>query len=206
VKVTSSRLTVNAKQAIVAIPPTLAGRIDYHPALPAGRDQLTQRLGQGTLTKVTVVYDTPFWRAKGLSGTATSADGLVNATFDDSPESGRPGVLLGFIGGDTARQYEGMSPAAGRAAVLDELATLFGPEAKSPTAYYDTRWSNERYTRGCPVAIAGPGTLLAYGAKLRAPVGRVHWAGTETSGFWNGYMDGAVRSGERAAAEAIAGL
>jgi monoamine oxidase len=206
VRVESDKLTVTAKRAIVAIPPTLAGRIDYHPALPAGRDQLTQRLGQGTLTKVTVVYDTPFWRAKGLSGTATSADGLVAATFDDSPESGRPGVLLGFIGGDSARVYEGMSPAAGRAAVLDELAALFGPEASSPTAYHDTRWTNERYTRGCPVAIAGPGTLLAYGEKLRPPVGRVHWAGTETSGYWNGYMDGAVRSGERAAAEVLAAL
>jgi monoamine oxidase len=99
-----------------------------------------------------------------------------------------------------------MAPAARQSAVLDELATLFGPEARSPSAYYDTRWTNERYTRGCPVAIAGPGTLLAYGAALRPPVGRVHWAGTETSTYWNGYMDGAVRSGERAAAEVVAAL
>src|SRR4051794_4872713 len=206
VRVETDKLVVRAKHAIVAIPPTLAARIDYHPALPAARDQLTQRLGQGTLTKVTVLYDTPFWRAAGLSGTATSADGLVAATFDDSPESGKPGILLGFVGGDNARTYEGMRPDARRAAVLDELAALFGAPARNATGYHESRWTNERYTRGCPVAIAGPGTLLAYGAKLRAPVGRVHWAGTETSGFWNGYMDGAVRSGERAAAEAIAGL
>ncbi len=206
VRVETDKLVVRAKHAIVAIPPTLAARIDYHPALPAARDQLTQRLGQGTLTKVTVVYPTPFWRAKGLSGTATSADGLVSATFDDSPESGAPGILLGFVGGDCARLFEGTSPDARRAAVLDELATLFGPEARSPTGYHETRWTSERYTRGCPVAIAGPGTLLAYGAALRPPVGRVHWAGTETSTYWNGYMDGAVRSGERAAAEVIAGL
>jgi monoamine oxidase len=204
VRVETDKLVVRAKHVIVAIPPTLAARIDYHPALPAARDQLTQRLGQGTLTKVTVVYPTPFWRAKGLSGTATSADGLVSATFDDTPERGTPGILLGFVGGDSARIYEGMHPDARQAAVLDELATLFGSEARSPTAYYDTRWTNERYTRGCPVAIAGPGTLLAYGAALRPPVGRVHWAGTETSTYWNGYMDGAVRSGERAAAEVLA--
>ena len=123
--------TVNAKRVIVAVPPTLAGRLDYEPALPAARDQLTQRLGQGTLTKVTAVYDTPFWRAKGLTGTSVSADGLVNATFDDSPESGAPGVLFGFVGGDSARAYERMDAAAGRAAVLEELATLFGPEARS---------------------------------------------------------------------------
>src|SRR3954469_14528586 len=203
VRVVGDGVSVKAKHAIVAIPPTLAGRIDYDPILPAGRDQLTQRLGQGTLTKVTAVYPTPFWRAQGLTGTAVSADGLVNATFDDSPERGTPGVLFGFVGGDSARAYERMSPAAGRAQVLSELATLFGPEAASPKAFYDTRWTNEPFTRGCPVAIAGPGTLVAYGDRTRAPQGRVHFAGTETSTFWNGYTDGAVRSGERAAAEVL---
>jgi monoamine oxidase len=206
VRVEADGISVRAKSAIVAIPPTLAGRIDYHPALPASRDQLTQRLGQGTLTKVTAVYGTPFWRDQGLTGTAVNADGLVNATFDDSPPSGRPGVLFGFVGGDSARAYERLPPAEGRARVLDELAALFGPQARNPTAFYDSRWTNERWTRGCPVAIAGPGTLLAYGAANRQPVGRVHWAGTETSTFWNGYMDGAVRSGERAAAEALSDL
>jgi monoamine oxidase len=206
VTVVADNLTVSARSVIVAIPPTLAGRIDYEPQLAAARDQFTQRLGQGTLTKITAVYDTPFWRAKGLTGTAVSADGLVNATFDDSPESGRPGVLFGFVGGDSARSYERMSAADGRARVLDELAVLFGPEARSPRAFHDTRWTNERWTRGCPVGIAGPGTLLAYGDRTRAAAGRVHFAGCETSTFWNGYMDGAVRSGKRAAAEALSEL
>src|SRR3954469_1570264 len=206
VRVECDNLTVRGQRVIVAIPPTLAGRIDYQPALPAARDQLTQRLGQGTLTKVTAVYDTPFWRAQGLTGTAVNADGLVNATFDDSPPSGRPGVLFGFVGGDSARAYERLPPAEGRARVLDELTALFGAQARNPTAFYDSRWTNEVWTRGCPVAIAGPGTLLSYGAANRAPVGRIHWAGTETSTFWNGYMDGAVRSGERAPAEALSDL
>ena len=105
-KVESDDLAIRAKSAIVDIPPTLAGRIDYHPALPAARDQLTQRLGQGTLTKVTAVDPTPFWRAQGLTGTAVSADGLVNATFDDSPPAGTLGVLFGFVGGDSARAYD----------------------------------------------------------------------------------------------------
>ena len=51
------------------------------------------------------------------------------------------------------------------------------------------------------MGIAGPGVRLAHGPALRQPVGQIHWAGTETSTFWNGYMDGAVRSGERAAIE-----
>jgi monoamine oxidase len=203
VHVIADRLTVRARQVIVAIPPALAGRIAYHPALPGARDQLTQRLAQGTLTKVTAVYHKPFWRAQGLTGSGVNADGLVSFTVDDSPPDGSPGVIFGFVGGDKARAYAAMSRSAGRAAVLSEFAQLFGPAAAHPIAFHDTRWSEEEWTRGCPVGLPSPGTLLAYGPALRAPVGRIHWAGTETATFWNGYMDGAVRSGARAAAEVL---
>jgi monoamine oxidase len=206
VTVTSDHYTVNCKRVIVAIPPTLAGRIDYHPILPPERDQLTQRYGQGTLTKVAAVYDKPFWRDKGLTGQAVSIDGLVSATFDDSPPDGGPGVIFGFVGGDSARTYQRMSPQEGRDKVLGEFASFFGEEARSPRDFFDTRWTTEQWSRGCPVGIAGPGTLLAYGDQLRAPVGAIHWAGTETSTYWNGYMDGAVRSGQRAAAEVLDAL
>src|SRR3954447_18479868 len=203
VSVVSDRYTVNCRKVIVAIPPTLAGRIDYHPILPPERDQLTQRYGQGTLTKVAAVYDKPFWRDKGLTGQAVSIDGLVSATFADSPPSCAPGVIFGFVGGDSARSYQRLAPNDARDKVLGEFATFFGDEAKSPTAFFDTRWTAEQWTRGCPVGIAAPGTLLAYGDQLRASVGAIHWAGTETSTYWNGYMDGAVRSGQRAAREVL---
>ena len=203
ITVESDRCTVKCRRVVVAIPPTLAGRIDYHPLLPPERDQLTQRYGQGTLTKVAAVYDKPFWRDKGLTGQAVSIDGLVSATFDDSPQSGSPGVIFGFVGGDSARTYQRMSPQEGRDKVLGEFASFFGEEARSPKDFFETRWTTEQWTRGCPVGIAGPGTLLAYGDQLRAPVGAIHWAGTETSTYWNGYMDGAVRSGQRAAKEVL---
>jgi len=203
VTVTSDRSTVTCKRVIVAIPPTLAGRIDYHPLMPPERDQLTQRYGQGTLTKVAAVYDRPFWRDKGLTGQAVSIDGLVSATFDDSPQDGGPGVIFGFVGGDSARTYQRMSPLEGRDRVLGEFAGFFGEEARSPKDFFETRWTTEQWTRGCPVGIAGPGTLLAYGDQMRAPYGKIHWAGTETSTYWNGYMDGAVRSGQRAAQEVL---
>src|SRR4051794_16763810 len=203
VTVVSDRYNVRCRKGIVAIPPTLAGRIDYHPILPPQRDPLTQRYGKGTLTKVAAVYDKPFWRDKGLTGQAVSIDGLVSATFDDSPQSGAPGVIFGFVGGDSARTYQRMSPQEGRDKVLGEFAGFFGEEARNPTAFFDTRWTTEQWSRGCPVGIAGPGTLLAYGDQLRAPVGAIHWAGTETSTYWNGYMDGAVRSGQRAAKEVL---
>ncbi len=204
--VESDRLTVKSKLVIVAIPPALAGRIDYAPILPFERDQLTQRYGQGTLTKVAAVYDKPFWRNAGLSGTAIGTGGPVSATFDDSPADGSIGVIFGFVGGDYARSYNATPPAARQSQVLSQLATFFGPQARSPTGFFETSWSGEQWTRGCPVGIPATGALLAYGSRLRDPVGRIHWAGTETSTYWNGYMDGAVRSGERAAAEALASL
>jgi monoamine oxidase len=115
-------------------------------------------------------------------------------------------VLFGFVGGDNARSYNTMSFAARRSAVLNQYAGWFGPEAMNAINFFDTNWSDEMWTRGCPVGIPSLGTLLSYGPVIREPVGQIHWAGTETSTYWNGYMDGAVRSGERAAAEVLAGL
>jgi monoamine oxidase len=203
VDVYSDRYTVRAKKVIVAIPPALAGRIDYQPILPFHRDQLTQRIGQGALTKVTAVYDKPFWRDAGLSGTGLSTDHVVSAAFDDSPPGGKPGVVFGFVGGDKAREVDRLSPEQRRKAVLDSFVAFYGPQARNPIDYVETTWAAEEWTRGCPVGIAGPGTLFAYGEWLRKPIGRIHWAGTETSTYWNGYMDGAVRSGERAAQEVL---
>jgi len=206
VQVVSDRLTVQAKRVIVAIPPALAARIDYSPILPFERDQLTQRFGQGTLTKVAAVYDQPFWRDAGLNGTAVATGGPVSATFDDSPPDGSLGVIFGFVGGDWARTYNLWTPAERRANVLAQFATFFGAQANNARDFFDTSWSAEQWTRGCPVGILAPGVLSAYGPQIRAPIGRLHWAGTETSDYWNGYMDGAVRSGERAAQEVLAAL
>jgi monoamine oxidase len=160
----------------------------------------------GSYAKVDVVYDRPFWREEGLTGQTVSLNGPVRVTFDSTPDEGSPGVLLGFIGGTDARGWYGLSAEQRRQAVLDNFANYFGEKARSPLEYVENAWAEERFSRGDPVAGLGPGTLLDFGAALRAPVGRIHWAGTETSDYWVGYMDGAVRSGERAAAEVLAEL
>ena len=131
----------------------------------------------------------------------------MSATFDDSPQDGSIGVVFGFVGGDNARSYAA-TRARERARARCSPSTRRSSARRrcSPTAFFETNWSAEQWTRGCPVGIPATGALLAYGARLREPVGRIHWAGTETSTYWNGYMDGAVRSGERAAAEALAAL
>jgi monoamine oxidase len=203
VRVVSDRVVVDAKRVIVAVPPQVAGHIRYAPKLPSDRAKLNRSLRQGSLIKAAAVYETPFWRDAGLTGTAVATGGPVNATFDDSPPGGKPGIVFGFIGGDNARAHRKLTPSARRKAVLANYVDFFGPKAAKPIEYFETDWSVSPWTRGCPVGIGGIGTYTAYGTALRKTVGRIHWAGTETSTYWNGYMDGAVRSGERAAAEAL---
>ncbi len=206
VRVTTDQLKIAAKHVIVTGPPSLTALIRYEPDLPWMRAQLTQRYPQGSVIKCEAIYDRPFWRDKGLTGQAVSLTGPVKITFDNSPPDGTPGVMLGFIEGQDARRAAQLSPAARKAAVLDNFATYFGAEARSPRQYVEMNWSAEPWTRGCYVGFTAPGVLLDYGPAIRAAVGRIHWAGSETSDYWNGYMDGAVRSGERAAAEVLAAL
>ena len=203
VSVIADGVTLWGRRVIVAVPPTLAGRIVYEPVMPAQRDQLTQRLGAGWLIKCEAVYDQPFWRAAGLNGSAVIPEGPARSVFDVSPPDGRCGVLLGFVGGDGARRYSG-KPDELRAAVLDNFEQCFGDKVREVRQWFVMDWASEEWTRGCPTMIAPPGALTAYGPALAAPVGRIHWAGTETSDYWTGYMDGAVRSGERVAREVAA--
>lgn len=204
--VVSDRGTFRARQVIVTGPPALTGRIDYQPILPADRAQLIQRFPQGSAIKCEAIYDKPFWRDKGLAGQVTSDAEPVRITFDNSPPDGSPGVLLGFIEGQAARTYARKSAKERRDAVLKNFAAYFGDEALTPRDYVEKNWSGEEWTRGCYVGFTPPGVLLDYGPAIRAPFGRIKWAGAETATYWNGYMDGAVRSGARAAKEVLADL
>jgi monoamine oxidase len=204
VTVLADGLLVSARHAIVAIPPVLAGRITYDPPLPAWRDQLTQRVPAGSVIKCNVVYETPFWRADGLTGQATGDEGPAKIVFDNSPPSGTPGVLLAFLEGEHARVLNRVSPQERRDAVVRTLVTFFGPRAADVVEYVELDWSEEPWTRGCYGAHFPCGVWTQYGPALRTPCDRIHWAGAETATVWNGYMDGALQSGARAAAEVLA--
>jgi len=207
VRIHTHQGTFEGKRAIITVPPTLAGRIDYRPKLPAKRDQLTQRVPMGSVIKCMAVYDEPFWRGDGLSGMATSDTGPVKVTFDNSPPDGSPGVLLGFIEGQEAREWTRRPRAERRDAVLGSFERYFGAQARTgATAYLDKSWAEDAWSRGCYVGFMPPGVLTGYREALREPVGRLHWAGTETATVWNGYMDGAIESGRRAAQEVLAEL
>jgi monoamine oxidase len=203
VGVRADGVEARAQRAVVAVPPPLAARISFEPSLGGQRDQLAQRMAHGALTKCAAVYGEPFWRERGLTGQAVSDWGPVSTTFDNSPPDGRPGVMLGFIAGAEAIRHARLSEADRRRVVLDCFARLYGEEALQPGIYLEQAWAEEPWSRGGPVCSFSPGALSAYGQALRRPAGRVHWAGAETATVWTGYMEGAVRSGERAAEEVL---
>jgi monoamine oxidase len=201
VRVESKKLTVSARRAVVAMMPADTRRITFTPELPLARQGLVKAWRGQTAIKVNVVYERPFWREDGLSGLGLTDRPPIGVTFDNSPPDGKRGVLLAFLTDNAVAK----DPSARRNAVLAGLATLFGKRASTPVAYFETDWSSDGWTTGC-VSPAPRLLLTRFGSALRAPVGRIHWAGTETSDAWCGYMDGAVRSGERVAAEVLAAL
>lgn len=190
---------VQARAVIVAIPPQHRAGIEFSPPLPEPYTGLAENWPQGHLSKAYAAYDRPFWRANGCSGEALSDEGPVFITFDVSPGDRGPGILLGFT---DARTFDRLSPEQRRAQALSGFATLFGDAALHPLDYTDHCWGTEQFAPGGPTAAVPPGSWTRYGRWLREPVDAIFWAGTETADKWTGFLDGAVRSGQRAAAEA----
>lgn len=204
--VADGALTVCASQAVVAMAPVLSARLRWSPPLPALRQQLSMRAPMGAVTKVHAVYETPFWRDEGLNGQLVADSGALRLTFDDSPADASHGVLVGFVAGDDCRRFEEVGDDERRRVLVEDLVRGFGTKAAAPVQVVEQRWCAEPYTLGGPVAVFVPGLLTGCGTALRRPAGPVHWAGTETATKWCGYIDGALSSGERAAAEVLAAL
>jgi monoamine oxidase len=201
VTVEADGVSVKAKLCVVTAPPSLAGRIDYSPAMPPLRDHLTSRSPMGSVIKVYAIYDTPWWREEGLSGRVVSDTGPIKVVFDNSTPEGKPGMLMGFIEGGDGRRLANIDAAERRKLALECFVRYFGDKAAKPAEYIEGNWPAEQWSRGCYGAVFPAGTLVSCGTALREPAGRIHWAGTETSEEFPGYVDGAVRSGERVARE-----
>jgi monoamine oxidase len=199
-------LVARAHRAIVAISPTLAGRIMYDPPLSGVRDQLTQRLPNGSAMKAFFIYPEPFWRAAGLNGQLISDVGPARMSNDTCIPGDERGVILLFLEGDQARTVGRLPEAERRAAMTAELVRHFGNQAAHPDFYLDGEWSDRQWTRGCYNANHGPHVWTKYGPALTVPIGAIHWASTDTATQWSAYMEGAVDAGERAALEVIASL
>lgn len=203
VTVGADELDVTARAAVIAVPPALALEIDFDPVLPEDRRTLYRHAVGGVETKTLLVYETPFWRARGMSGQSAHAGSPAEVTIDASPADGSAGVLAAFSFGHVAKALGELAPADRRQQVLETLAGRFGVRAATPVEAVETPWFAEPWTRGCSFAHLPPGFLTRYGPLLRRPHGLLHWAGTETATTSHGAVDGAVRSGERAAGEVL---
>lgn len=202
VRVTTAGRDYTARFAIVAGPPGPVARIAFEPHLPAARDGLHQRMAMGAVVKVIVAYSHAFWRTKGFSGQVATDDDVVGLVLEDWQEGTTP-MLLCFIEGGHALEMSAAGPDARKAKVIASLVRFFGPEAADAVGYADNDWLLEPCTHGY-VGSMGPGTMTRFGHALREPCGRVHWAGSETAEEWAGYIEGALRSGIRAAQEVAA--
>lgn len=204
VTVHTDGLEVSARAAIVTIPPALISDIRFDPPLPDDRATLYRLSVAGPESKTLLVYEEPFWRAAGFSGQTSEPGSASEVTIDATPASGTPGVLASFTFGAVAERVQALDPATRRKAVLDALSSRLGARAAEPVDYVETAWWEEEWTRGCSMAHFPPGLLTRYGRLLREPFERIHWAGTETATISYGAIDGAIRSGERAAGEVLA--
>lgn len=193
--VQTARGPIACDRCIVAMMPRDVERIAFTPALPDSRTQLQRAWVGRAGAKISVVYDRPFWRDRGLSGQGFHV-GRNLLTFDNSDPDREEGTLLVFADLDDLPMFESMR----QTEIANRLAQLFGEEARAVREYHETDWDDQEWTAGCVSALP-PGVLTEFGTALREPVGRIHWAGTETATQWNGYMDGAVRSGKRVARE-----
>ena len=204
VTVRSDDMVVRARRVVVAVPISIASQINYEPMLPVDRSFLHQRMPLGAVFKIALVYDEPFWRADGLSGQSFAPGSPANLTIDSCTDTGSPGVLSVITEGPVARRIGELTADDRKKAVLDAVAERLGDKARSPVDYLEQNWAVERYSGGGMIGHAPPGVLTEFGTALREPCGRIHWAGTETSAVMYGFIDGAVRSGERAATEVTA--
>lgn len=203
VTVRSDDALMRARRVIVAVPLAVASQINYEPMLPTDRSFLHQRMPLGAVFKIAVVFDEPFWRSDGLSGQSFAPVSPANLTIDSCTDTALPGMLTVITEGPVARQIARLSEGERKRAILDAVAERFGDKARSPVDYVEQNWSGERYSGGGMISHAPTGVLTQFGPALREPCGRIHWAGTESSAVMCGWIDGAIRSGERAAAEVM---
>lgn len=199
----AASVTVRARRAILALAPVLYPRISFVPPLPRLQQQMHQHISMGFVIKVHAVYDRPFWREQGLSGTAFSPYELSHEAYDNTNHGDERGTLVGFVSDRNADDLFRLDAAERKERILESLSHYYGPEAKNPIVYYESDWGSEEWTRGAYAASFDLGGLHRYGADLRTAVGPIHLACSDMAGAGYQHVDGAIRMGHRAASEIL---
>jgi len=206
VEVRTSRDVYLADRVVVAMAPADTLRINFESGLTAQRNDLVKKwagLTRLPIIKHSIIYDKPFWREQGFNGSVVSDRAPLQLVFDNSPQDKSIGVLTCFL---SAAEVPAMASKPDRARLVpQELSRYFGVQARNSIGYVEKDWSTDPWSIGCITPLQN-GLISTSGPALRDPVGRIHWAGTESAIVGCGYMDGAVRSGERAADEVAQSL
>lgn len=201
---TASGDVYTCQDVVIAMSPFMSSRINYSPALPDERASLVQRMPIGRTVKCIASYDKPFWRDK-WCGMAISNCTYPVWTMDDTTADGCYAIMA-FVVGDQATKFTALDQKQREQAIIQSLVDMYGlEEFKNNTGYVEKDWNAEPWAWGCPVGMMAPGALTRFGAALRTSSGAIHWAGTETATKWQGYMNGAIVAGQRAANEIIRG-
>jgi monoamine oxidase len=203
--VSTCRGTYKGKRVIVAMSPAIAGRISYPGGLSTARNRLHAGTDMGYEGKFQAAYDTPFWRARGLSGQVIGNGSPIDITFETYSQGKY--WLMGFISGENMRRLDDAPVGRLLAECMDSFVDYFGSDARTKAVDRGfKRWDHDEYSWGGPTGLPDRGLLTRAGTALRAPTGLIHWAGTESAIYWQGYMDGAVTSGYRVADEVQSAL
>jgi monoamine oxidase len=198
--------TFKAKRVLVSVPTHLYPKITFTPDLPVGKKLLSETTVMGFYAKVILVYDAPWWREAGLSGAMYTEVGPITFTRDTCVPAVKQYSLTCFVVGERGRQWSKLSSAERRKQVLDQFAMLVASvqDVPQPINVIEYEWMKHEWFLGAPSPIMPPRVLTsAAGNSIKTAHDRVHFIGTETSDIWEGYMEGAVRSGERGAKEVI---
>ncbi|MEI5992784.1 flavin monoamine oxidase family protein [Candidatus Enterococcus mansonii] len=192
------------KFVLMALPPSvLNSKITFIPELPTMKKKMLQNILPGSASKYHAVYDKPFWRKQGLSGQFNLSQGWIMESIDNSNENREEGIITFFVYGVDSIKLNELPEEKRKQLLINELVKVYGEQAREPKYFLTQDWNEETFTNGCFTGHFAPCGFLKYGAIIREEVGGIHWAGTETATIWNGYFEGAVRSGEREAEKII---
>lgn len=204
--VVSDAATVTARRVVMAVPPNLYSRVSFDPPLPRRQHQMHQHQSLGLVIKVHAVYETPFWRKDGLSGTGFSASSLVQEVYDNTNFEDARGTLVGFVSDEKADYAFTLSAEQRQREITASLAQFLGEAAREPVVYYESDWGSEEWTRGAYAASYDLGGLHRYGPDQLTPVGPIHWSCSDLAAEGYQHVDGAVRMGQSTAQQLVAGL
>ncbi|PTR32276.1 putrescine oxidase [Rhodococcus sp. OK519] len=197
-------LEVRASRVVLAVPPNLYTRISFDPPLPRRQHQMHQHQSLGLVIKVHAVYETPFWRADGLSGTCFSGAELVQEVYDNTNHGDSRGTLVAFVSDEKADAMFELTADERKRRILESVARFLGPQAAEPVVYYESDWGAEEWTRGAYAASYDLGGLHRYGRHQRTPVGPIHFSCSDLAGAGYQHVDGAIRMGRDTARAILA--